>query len=69
MIKIEKMDSKTEQEWQAEADAELMARYEELMTDAPRLKRAKKAAKDRIAKLEESVKRMKKVAEDKSSRK
>lgn len=33
-----------EKEWQAEADAELMARYEELMTDAVRVGRARKAA-------------------------
>lgn len=55
--------------WQAESDADLMARYEELMADSTRLSKAIKAAKNRAKDLEESAERMKKVANFKKGKK
>jgi hypothetical protein len=37
--------SKQEEQWQAESDAQMLARYQELLDDKPRLRRALKQAK------------------------
>lgn len=58
-----------EQEWRAEADADLMARYAELMTDAPRVDRAIKAAQKKAAALQEGADRMKRVANSSKKKK
>ena len=46
------MDKK-ELEWQAESDAETIARYNEIINDKPRLDRAMKKAKEKIDNLQE----------------
>lgn len=59
------MNKINEKEWQAEADAELMARYEELMTDAVRVGRARKAASKKADQLRKGAERMSKVSKKK----
>ena len=44
---------KRELEWQAESDAETIARYNEIINDKPRLDRAMKKAKEKIDNLQE----------------
>ena len=51
MTKKEK--DKRELEWQAESDAETIARYNEIINDKPRLDRAMKKAKEKIDNLQE----------------
>lgn len=47
MTKDEKVMMKREQEWQAESDAETMARYQEIMDDEARARRAVAKAKEK----------------------
>ena len=44
---------KRELEWQAESDAETIARYNEIINDKPRLDRAMKKAQEKIDHLQE----------------
>ena len=44
---------KRELEWQAESDAETIARYNEIINDKPRLDRAMKKAQEKIDNLQE----------------
>ena len=53
---------KVENSWQAEYDADTMARYEEIMADARRRSAAIKVAKKKAKDLESSADNMRKVA-------
>lgn len=59
---------KSERDWQAEADADTMARYNEIMADAARKDRAIKAAKKQVNDLMTRINKMKKVSNTKSSK-
>lgn len=59
MAKTMKFDEK---KWQAESDADTMARYEEIMADASRRKAAISAAKTRAADLTKRANVMNRVA-------
>ena len=50
---IKKEMDKRELEWQAESDAETIARYNEIINDKPRLDRAMKKAQEKIDNLQE----------------
>lgn len=54
--------SADEKRWRAEADAEIMARYEEIMADSARRNAAVSAAKKRAAELTKSANAMTRVA-------
>jgi hypothetical protein len=58
-----------EKRWQAESDAETMARYEEIMNDSKRRAAAIKVAKDRAADLTKRANAMQKVAGSSRSKK
>lgn len=58
-----------EKRWQAESDAETMARYEEIMNDSKRRAAAIKVAKDRAADLTKRASVMQKVAGSSRSKK
>lgn len=58
-----------EKRWQAESDAETMARYEEIMNDSKRKAAAIKVAKDRAADLTKRANAMQKVAGSSRSKK
>ena len=51
-----------EKKWQAESDAETMARYEEIMADSVRRNAAVKAAKEKASDLNKRANAMNKVA-------
>jgi len=51
-----------EKKWQAESDAETMARYEEIMADSARRNAAVKAAKEKASDLNKRANAMSKVA-------
>lgn len=53
---------KVENSWQADYDADTMARYEEIMADAKRRNAAIKVARKKAKDLESSANNMKKVA-------
>lgn len=55
MIKMTAMDKK----WQAESDAETMARYQEIISDSKRKAAAVKAAKEKAADLTKRANAMK----------
>ena len=57
--------SKQELEWQADSDAETMARYEEIMADKARRNAAIAAAKEKADNLDKRVAAMKKVSKTK----
>ena len=59
MAKTMKFDEKR---WQAESDADTMARYEEIMADASRRRAAISAAKTRAADLTKRANAMNRVA-------
>lgn len=59
--------SNDEKRWQAEADADTMARYEEIMGDASRRRAAINAAKSRAADLTKRANAMNRVATTKPS--
>lgn len=59
--------SAKEKQWQAESDAETMARYEEIMQDASRRKAAISKAKERADDLNKRAAAMNKVAGTKST--
>lgn len=54
--------SADEKRWRAEADADTMARYEEIMADSARRNAAVSAAKKRAAELTKSANTMTRVA-------
>ena len=58
-----------EKKWQAESDAETMARYEEIMSDSARRNAAIKAAKEKASDLNKRANAMNKVASTKSRKK
>ena len=58
-----------EKKWQAESDAETMARYEEIMSDSARRSAAIKAAKEKASDLNKRASAMSKVAGTKSRKK
>lgn len=58
-----------EKKWQAESDAETMARYEEIMSDSSRRNAAIKAAKEKASDLNKRASVMSKVASTKSKKK
>lgn len=58
-----------EKKWQAESDAETMARYEEIMSDSARRNAAVKAAKEKASDLNKRANAMNKVAGTKPNRK
>jgi len=58
--------SRDEQRWQAESDADTMARYQEIMNDSARRNRAIKVAKTKAAELSKRASAMQNVAKVKS---
>lgn len=56
------VNSKQEQKWQAESDAETMARYQEILEDKSRMQRAIKVAKSRAQDLTQRANVMQSVA-------
>ena len=63
-----RMMSAEEKRWQAESDAETMARYEEIMGNATRRDAAIKVAKTKAADLNKRANAMSKVAGQKSKK-
>lgn len=61
------MDSKKEQQWQAESDAHIMATYQEIMGDKARMNRAIKVAQKQAKDLTQRANAMQRVAGTKSS--
>lgn len=59
--------SAKEKQWQAESDADTMARYEEIMQDSSRRKAAISKAKERADDLNKRAAAMNKVANIKST--
>lgn len=54
--------TKQEEQWQAESDARMLAQYQELLDDKPRLKRALKQAKKEEENLNKRAKAMSRAA-------
>lgn len=63
------MKKSEEQRWQAEEDASTMARYQEIMEDSSRMKRAIKVAQDRAKDLQKRASLMDSVAKQSKRRK
>ena len=61
--------SNDEKRWRAEADADTMARYEEIMSDSSRRSAAVRIAKKRAADLTKSANAMTKVANSETRKK
>lgn len=61
------MNSKQEQQWQAESDARTMASYQEILGDKARMQRAIKIAKQQAADLSKRYNAMQSVAQTKSN--
>ena len=64
--KIKSSSIRDEQRWQAESDADTMARYQEIMNDSARRNRAIKVAKTKAAELTKRASAMQNVAKVKS---
>lgn len=58
--------SKEDQKWQAESDADTMARYQEILGDKPRMNRAIKAAQERAKDLTQRANLMQTASKMKS---
>lgn len=58
--------SADERSWRAEADANTMARYEEIMADSARRSAAMKSAKAQASELQKSADAMRRAASTKS---
>lgn len=56
---------KSDAAWQAEMDADTMARYEEIMSSASRKKAAMAAAKRKVREMEQGIDRYKKATKRK----
>lgn len=63
------MKTKTEQQWQAESDARIMAEYEEIIGDKSRMSRAIKVAKQQAKDLSRRASAMQNVARSGSKKK
>lgn len=63
-----KEDRARERQWQAEEDARVMARYQEIMADKARTTRAIKEAKKQANELEKRTSIMKKVVKQKNKK-
>lgn len=57
-----------ELKWQAESDAETMARYQEIISDKNRLNRATKAAKQKVQDLTKRANMMSKAASNRKKK-
>lgn len=57
--------NKTEQEWQAESDAHVMAQYQEILSDKNRMNRAIKVAQKQAQDLTKRANAMRNVAKTK----
>lgn len=57
--------NKTEQEWQAESDAHVMAQYQEILSDKNRMNRAIKVAQKQAQDLTKRASAMRNVAKTK----
>lgn len=66
--KVLSSSSRDEQRWQAESDADTMARYQEILQDKARMNRAVKVAKSKAADLTKRASAMQSVAKTKASR-
>lgn len=64
-----KLNEFDEKRWQAETDAETMARYEEIMNSASRRNAAIKVARERAADLNKRASAMTRVANSKTTKK
>lgn len=64
-----KSASAREMQWQAESDASIMATYQEIMQDKPRMNRAIKVAKTQAENLSKRVSAMQSAARTLSKRK
>lgn len=62
------MKGKTEQQWQAECDADTMAHYQEILGDKARMNRAIKVAQERAKDLNRRASAMQTVANTKTTR-
>ncbi len=60
--------SKEELDWRAEDDARILAQYQEILLDAARLSRAKKAATKEVENLSSRLQIMKKVSATKKGK-
>lgn len=60
---------KSEQQWQAESDAQTMAQYQEILSDRNRMNRAIKVAKQQANELTKRANAMQSVARTKSTSK
>ena len=58
---------KQEEQWQAESDARMLAQYQELMDDKPRLKRAMAQAKKEAENLKKRFNAMNRASQQISS--
>ncbi len=58
-----------QQKWQAESDADTMARYQEIIDDKSRMNRAMKVAKQRASELNKRATLMQSVAKGSVSKK
>jgi len=58
---------KSEQQWQAESDAQTMAQYQEILSDRNRMNRAIKVAKQQANELTKRANAMQSVARTKST--
>lgn len=56
---------KSDAAWQAEVDADTMARYEEIMSSSSRKKAAMAAAKRKVREMEQGIDRYKKATKRK----
>ena len=61
-MSVEEQRKKQEEQWQAESDAQMLARYQELLDDKPRLRRALKQAKKEEENLNKRAKAMSRAA-------
>ena len=64
-VKMTKEEKAREQKWMAEDDARIMARYQEIMQDKPRMNRAIKEAKEQASRLQKQADTFKKVSKKK----
>ncbi len=60
---------KSEQQWQAESDAHVMATYQEILGDKPRMARAIKVAKQQAMDLTKRANAMQSVAKTRGTNK
>lgn len=66
MTKEEKEIKQRELKWRAEDDARIMAQYQEIMNDKPRMSRALKEAQKQANEMQKRANALKKVANKRS---